>query len=803
MAEIRYFGDFELDRSACCLSREGQTIHLERIPFDLLFLLVERRGQLVTREEILERIWGKGVFIDSENAINTAIRKIRRALNDTTGAPRFIVTVPAKGYRFAAPVLISNGEPTTNEGNNQLVDGSSADFPLTPAVSHEGQTRRYGYWSIGTLSVASVALIATAMITVLHWLYRARQPSVPKFSTVPVVQLPDKPSIAVLPFINLSRDQEQEYFSHGITDDLITALSRLPGLLVIARGSSFTYKGKASKLRDVGRDLGVRYVLEGSVRKAAERVRITVQLADATTDTELWAEQYDRPLHDVFTLQDEIVRRIVTTLNLQLALSQRHGLVIARSTDNFEAYDYLLRGAEYLFSLSRDGNAKAREMFEKAIELDPKYSVARVFLGFTYYLGWGLGLNPDPGGLERAQQITQQAIALDDSLAFAHSILAMIYIHNGQNAHMYDHNWQTDQALTEAEKAVALDPNSAFGYSALAEILNMQGKNVESLAAAEKAMRLDPRNRVNYMWAEGQAYTGLERWEQAASSLKTYLQHNPDNLWAHVLAAIDYFNLHDRERAGLETSQVEKLAVLSPSAQGYSTLAMPLNAQGRPAEALLAAKKGMRFDSQNPTLLSSQGWAYAQLGRWKEGVAAWKRYVDLYPNDIGARSSLAVLYSASGEMDAAREEVAQVERAVALDPDTSYGYRVLAMALNATGRPADALAATEKAMDLYPLSDAFPPYPICEQGRAYAQLGRWQESIRALKSCLAHHSTEQALPHIGLAVDYIEFGQDNAARAEVADILKLDPQFSLKRALETEFPAHREFAANLSKAGLK
>ena len=199
----------------------------------------------------------------------------------------------------------------------------------------------------------------------------------------------------------MSGDHEQEYFSDGITDDLITDLSRLPGLFVIARNSTFTYKGKAANLQDVGKELGVKYVLEGSVRKAAGQVRITVQLADATTGDELWAERYDRPLRDVFALQDEIVRRIVTTLNLQLALSQK-GILIPRTTENLEAYDDLLRGTEYFVSLTKDGNAKARPLFEKAIELDPKYADGlRTHWVTTTGLVWFFAFNPDPNGIGR------------------------------------------------------------------------------------------------------------------------------------------------------------------------------------------------------------------------------------------------------------------------------------------------------------------------------------------------------------------------------------------------------------------
>jgi adenylate cyclase len=208
----------------------------------------------------------------------------------------------------------------------------------------------------------------------------------------------------------------------------------------------------------VGKELGVKYVLEGGVRKAGDQVRITVQLADATTGEELWAESYDRPLRDIFALQDEIVRRIVTTLNLQITLAQR-GFLIPRTTDNLEAYDDVLRGTEYRLSETKDGNAKARQMFEKAIALDPKYARAYWALGVNYFLGWAHLLSSDPNGLERALRLAQQAIALDDSLAPAHGLLAGIYVHNGQY----------DQAVTEAERSIALNPNSPIGYIWLAE----------------------------------------------------------------------------------------------------------------------------------------------------------------------------------------------------------------------------------------------------------------------------------------------------------------------------------------------
>jgi adenylate cyclase len=292
------------------------------------------------------------------------------------------------------------------------------------------------------------------------------------------------------------------------------------------------------------------------VRKAGDQVRITVQLADATTGEELWAERYDRPLRDIFALQDEIVRRIVTTLNLQLALAQR-GFLIPRTTDNLEAYDDVLRGAEYFLSYTKDGNAKARQMFEKAIQLDPKYARAYAGLGFNYYFGWALLLSPDPNGLEPAFQLEQQAIALDDSLSPAHGLLATIYVQKGQY----------DQAVTEAERGITLNPNSAFGYSSLAEVMNNTAKPAEALVAVEKAMRLDPRNSDRYLYEQGFAYTRLGRYEEAIPALKRDLALT-NSLWDHVLLVLDYIELGQEDAARADAAEVERRSALNPNSPG-------------------------------------------------------------------------------------------------------------------------------------------------------------------------------------------------------------------------------------------
>src|SRR5712692_3962849 len=268
----------------------------------------------------------------------------------------------------------------------------------------------------GVFSLAGLALVAVVIVFVQHLSLRppTTTASIPPAQS-PALTLPNIPSIAVLPFTNMSGDREQEYFSDGITNDLITDLSRGPGIFVIDRASTFTYKGKPVRVQEVSRELGVKYVLEGGVQKAGDQVRISAQLVDATSGAELWAERYDRALRDIFSVQDELVRRIVTTMGLQLVLWDKIGLQRLRGTDNLEAYDYDLRGWEYFFMLTREGNPKARQMWEKAIQLDPRYAEAYAGVGLTYYFDVLYQWSGSSQALDQAYQMTLKAIALNDS----------------------------------------------------------------------------------------------------------------------------------------------------------------------------------------------------------------------------------------------------------------------------------------------------------------------------------------------------------------------------------------------------
>jgi adenylate cyclase len=360
--------------------------------------------------------------------------------------------------------------------------------------------------------------------------------------------LPAKPSIAVLPFTNLSRDSEQEYFSDGLTDDLITDLAKLSGLFVIARNSVFTYKGQAVNVADVGRALGVRYVVEGSVRKAGPRVRINTQLIDATTGHHLWAERYDRELTDIFALQDEVTQKIVAALEVKLTRGEQQQLS-RPPTVNLEAYDYALRGWEYFHRITKEANVQARHLFEQALTRDPEFAGAYAGVGMTYWLEWLLQWNEDPRVLERALELTQQAVARDDSLSQAHTLLGWVYLSKNRET----------EALAELARAIALNPNDADAYARLGAALIFVGRPSEAIELEETAMRLDPHYPPLYLFFLGLAYYWTGHAEEAVTALKRALIRNPEFLAAHLHLAVAYSELGQEAEARAEVAAVLRL----------------------------------------------------------------------------------------------------------------------------------------------------------------------------------------------------------------------------------------------------
>ena len=365
----------------------------------------------------------------------------------------------------------------------------------------------------------------------------------------PALPLPDKPSIAVLPFTNMSGDPEQEYFSDGMTETLITDLSKLSGLFVIARHSTFFYKGKTVKIEQTGRELGVRYVLEGSVQRAGARVRINTQLIEATTGGHVWAERYDRKLEDIFALQDELVQGIVTMLRVEVQEAEL-ARVKRVPTANLTAYDAYLRGREYFVRLTPAANAQARLLLERAIALDPAYADAYVLLGFTYWMELVHQWSQDPQTLERAVELARQALVLDDSLSQAHHIMGYGYLWR-------DH--QHARAIAALERAIELDPNNDAVYANLADMLSWAGRPAEGLEKVEQAMRLNPHYPAYYLHNLSNVYLLMDRYEEAVAAEQRLLSRNPDYMYAYVNLAYAYSQLGRDEEARAAAAEVLRL----------------------------------------------------------------------------------------------------------------------------------------------------------------------------------------------------------------------------------------------------
>jgi TolB-like protein/Tfp pilus assembly protein PilF len=349
--------------------------------------------------------------------------------------------------------------------------------------------------------------------------------------------LPDKPSIAVLPFDNMSGDPEQEYFVDGITEDIITTLSKIPDLFVIARNSTFTYKGVATSVKQVAQDLGVRYVVEGSVRKAGQRVRITAQLIDASTGHHRWAERYDRDLSNIFALQDEITREIVTAVDVELTEGDQIR-VWRDGAGDMAAYEYFAKGRDYFSRNTPKAIAQAQQEFEKALSLNPRFAAAHAYVGWNHAVAGVWWSKNREEAFRAARAAADTALSLDDTLADPHGVRAFVDLYSGEH----------ERAERIAEKATTLNPNSADAHNILAMVRNFMGKPEEALVAARHACRLSPR--VSYMLLElGRAFCEVERYEEALDPLGRVISDRPYWITARALLIVTSFGLGNVEMA--------------------------------------------------------------------------------------------------------------------------------------------------------------------------------------------------------------------------------------------------------------
>jgi len=499
---------WQIDIESNRIARAGTEHRLEPRSMELLLYLARRPGQVVSRAEIEDQVWQGRVV--SYEALSGSIAKIRKAFGDTGKRHRIIETIPKSGYRLIAAVVDADAAGAGN---------GATGVDVEPAAARSSRLR----------GVALLLVIVAGFVWWRPWVERGGQ--APNESAR--LALPDNPSIAVLPFTNMSGLAKQEYFVDGFTDDLITDLSKNPGLFVISRNSTFLYKGKTISIRQVARELGVRYVMEGSVQRDGNRVRINAQLIDGNTEGHVWSERYDGVLEDMFAMRDQITARIASELSVKFGgrgPARGKGDVVIDS----ETYDALLRGREHYRLMTPADLVKAISQLDNAIEIEPGFAAAHAQLAASYWAicnnGWAesAGMSYPECGSETTLHLVE---AMKDPTPLAHRIAARQHEYYGR----------FDQALREAGKAIELDPNDANGYVAMSALLVNQGRAAEGLESIRRAMRLDPQ--TDYLWRLGNAQFHLERYQDAADTLQRATRRNPEYDWNYLLLGATYGHL--------------------------------------------------------------------------------------------------------------------------------------------------------------------------------------------------------------------------------------------------------------------
>ncbi|HME41596.1 MAG TPA: adenylate/guanylate cyclase domain-containing protein [Syntrophorhabdales bacterium] len=406
-------------------------------------------------------------------------------------------------------------------------------------------------WQRATIGLVVAVIVVVAAVAIWLLYLRPTRPPVEVASKEKMAfPLPDKPSIAVLPFTNMSDDPKQDYLADGLAEEIINALSKLSTVFVIARNSSFTYKGKPVKVQQVAEELGVRYVLEGSVRKMGDKVRITAQLVDALTGNHLMSEQYERDVKDLFAVQDDVTMKVLTSLRVNLTEGES-ARAFARGTKNLEAYLKLLQAYEQRLIYNKESQARTRQLAEEAIALDPGYALPYSQLAAALINEVNLGVYDNPQKvLERAYRLAEKAVALDDSSGWSHIALGQVSI-------LYKKDW--DKAIAEGQRAIAVEPGSAYGYAYLAEFLTWAGRYEGAIPYYTKAFRLSPRPMPMWSVVLTSSYIAMGQYEQAVRILKGIAEKQPDQIIAHMHLAEAYMLSGREDDARKEAAEVLRI----------------------------------------------------------------------------------------------------------------------------------------------------------------------------------------------------------------------------------------------------
>lgn len=572
-ARVLRFDNFELDIRAGELRKHGVRLRLQGQPLQVLAALLERAGDVVTREELREQIWAADTFVDFDHSLHNAIARLREVLCDSAEAPRYVETLPRRGYRFIALV---------DAGGAPAAPSSAKPAPATELPAHPNRT------SFHTRALTTLLVLFVAIAGI--WLVRN--------GSVPTSAAPRLSSIAVLPLANLSGDPSEEFFADGMTDQLITDLAQVGSLRVISRTSVLQYKETKKTLPEIARELNVDAIVEGSVTRSGERVRVTAQLLQARTDRHLWAQSYDRDVGDVLKLQSEVADAIAQQVRAQMTPQQQAQLRAARVV-NPAAYDAYLKGRLYLTTeyTKPESLEKARHLFEEAIQKDPNLALAHAGLANTYVYSVFAGALQKDQAYRSAKEALAKAQELDDSIGEAHDTLGLL---------SWRFDWDWDAAEREFNRAIALAPSYSCAHEDRAMFLGFIGRREEALAEIAKINQLDYSS--TSAWVETATYYLLRDYPNLIESARRGLLLDPNDWSQHFNLGVGYEGTGKVEEAISEYQKAEGFLGASVAlAHAYSTA-------GKKAEAEKILRDLERKSKQTSASPYTMTTIYAGLG---------------------------------------------------------------------------------------------------------------------------------------------------------------------------------------------
>jgi TolB-like protein/DNA-binding winged helix-turn-helix (wHTH) protein/Flp pilus assembly protein TadD len=579
------FGIFEADLRTGELTKLGKRVRLQEQPFQLLAMLLERPGELVIREELREKLWPKTI-VDFDHGLNKAISKVREALGDSAENPRFIETVASRGYRFLADVaVVQDGQPKTAAGDLATYEIPDVPRPTDASASAKSQAHALGWRLSGTVMGLAFAIF-------LSWFFysgRHLQSAIR--------------SLAVLPLENLSSDESQDYFADGMTDELITHLGQISAIRVISRTSAMTYKGVRKPLADIARELNVDAIVEGSVLRSGERVRIDAQLIQVPADKQIWAESYEGDFRDTLALQSRVARAIAGQIRATLNRHEQVALEKSKAV-NPAAYEAYLKGRFFWNKRTGDGLRTAIRYFNHAIEMDPTYAEAYSGLADSYALSgdWEYGVLSPQDAFRQAKAAATKALALDDSLGEAHTSLAFAL-------DLYGWDWET--AETEYKLAIKLNPGYATAHLWYAWHLLLMGRNGEGLIELRKAESLDPLSLI--ISADmADALCIAHQFDESVQQSKKTLQLDPNFAIGHyeLGQAFEQKQMHDQALTEFQKA----IEISGHSGVFDSSVAYVYAVLGRTGDALKIAKDLEAQHDQNPSAEANIALIYVGLG---------------------------------------------------------------------------------------------------------------------------------------------------------------------------------------------